>query len=198
MSRATPNRRRRVLGLLALGALACGLTACEGEDTQPEAPAPAADVQLDTPLQAAGSLLSYLQRHLDAVAAGDRSIAVDTRDQIAWHIADREGVFRRHRQTAPLRPLDKAELLEGCAESWAAIIAYYDEIDLDGARPAVTSASRAVVEVPVAGPDDAARLQITCVRSAAGAWRVTALGFAGADGAQGSSAASAPARSAGE
>lgn len=162
--------------------LSVGLGGCAQEvrTNVPEEPPPIEDrVTRDTPEATSDSLLRLLRAHLDAVARHDREAATSALGQAVWHVAARDEIVARQRMQPVSRPIAELEVLQRCVESWAAMISYYDEFEIDAARVlGRANAPEQLVRLPCHAPDDDAELELTCVRRDDNTWRVRALTFA--------------------
>lgn len=173
---------RNVAVALSLGLAACGIVVggCRRPET-PTAPATTApSVTLDTPQDAARTLLQLLRAHLDARARDDKAAAAENLAQVELNVAARDAIVARevHALGQPVK--DEARLLRTRVENWAALIAYYTTFDFDrmqlepGAGP-----KRQTVRVPARGPHDQAVIRVSCIQGDDGRWRVRIIDFAG-------------------
>lgn len=136
------------------------------------------EVVLDSPVNAAGTVLAVLRAHLDAVARGDAAGAARMRDLAIERVAAADEIRARFRRALGGRPFDADAMLRTHVESWAAMIACYDQFEWGAATTELGSdPMRAEVRVPVRGRDDAAVLRLVCRGDASGVWRVGQIGF---------------------
>lgn len=132
---------------------------------------------LDTPENAARSVLLCLQAELRAAANRDSQVAEACLEQMLSMVAAEniEKVLRRMPQfTAFLG----GDLIEEYVRNWGSAVAYYAEgFRFEDMRCSVNSPARVAVVVPAAGPEDEALIQVTCLRRDDGTWRVSRVEF---------------------
>jgi len=165
---------------LAAGALLLGLCAGCGKAPRPAAAASAPAmpaVSLDTPADAARSLLECLRGELDAVARNDQAAQAQYLETLRT-LAAAESIKQRMADLPHFKLMLGDDLVAGVIHNWGAMLAYYaDGLRLDQLRQTSVGRTAATVIVPASGPADEALLQITCVREGDGPWRVRRLDF---------------------
>lgn len=176
------SRKLLTCMLLAAGLLAAGPGGCRREDAIPPdyavPPPRSAKIRLDTPQQAARSLLLLLQEHLQAVARDEEFVAIQSRDQIVWHILAQRDVMSQYEANPYAYRHDRVGIQNTLVENWAATIAFYAEgLDFDGIESIHGSVSRAAVRVPARHGDDQASIEVACVLDDNEEWRVLAIDF---------------------
>ena len=160
--------------------LVCGgLAGCR---QAPPPASPPAEVDLQSPLEATGTLLDLLCAHLEATGRRDRSAAERLRDQAAIQTVARADVIARYKSLSGHVAQSDNEVLARLVESWAAALEYYAG-GLDRAHMRIASlgsqGNKAVVDVPAHGQSgEAATLRVSCLRVADEQWRVMAIEFA--------------------
>ncbi len=162
------------------GALLACCAGCQPIETRSAPPVDPA-VVLNTPADAARSLMHFLVADLRAAARHESTAMAAARDQVVWHIAAREDILQRYQRALGARAKDEIQVLNDCVESWASIIAYYvDGLGLDRLQeePAVEDAHRAVVRIPARGRGDQAVIRISCLQGSDGKWHVRTLDLA--------------------
>ena len=134
-------------------------------------------VILDTPENTARSALLGLQAELRAVANNDPQAAQEALEQLRSLVAIK-AVERMLNRMPQFKTLFGDDLIEGYINSWGATIAYYAEgFHFDRMRRGFVAPSKVAVLVPAAGPEDAALIQVTCLRQDDGTWRVSRIEF---------------------
>lgn len=181
-------RLRRTAGFAlpaGLAAVAC-ICACARPPTSPKSPAPASApaVALDSPEAAARSLLLCLREEVHAVRSRDRARAADAARRAAAVVAadEIESLLRGRPQ---LRVLVGKDPVLGTLRIWSAAIAYYaDRFVLDELRtipppdhPGAAQSRRATVRVPAPDAGDDTWIELRCLRSGDGSWRVASIDF---------------------
>ncbi len=181
-----PNASQRTHGSLVRAGIIATLTmilasGCESAH-KPTATKPPPPANLDT--QTAGGVtrafLTLLCEHCTAMAVEDQERADRARDQIIWHVLDRNAL-RPMRQRSEGGPILGGSLprFRRLVESWASAVMYYadgfafDQLSVHPTR----DDSWTTVRVPAHGPNDDTVIHIACLRDAEDQWRVVALDF---------------------
>jgi len=169
------DRKGALLLILAIAAL----VGCEGNPSgsAPRPPPELPPVVLDTPENAARSALTGLQAELRAVANNDPQAAQEALEQLRALVAVK-AVEKTLNRMPQFKTLFGDDLIEGYIKNWGATIAYYAEgFDFDRMRRGFVAASKVAVLVPATGREDAALIQVTCLRQEDGTWRVSRIEF---------------------
>jgi hypothetical protein len=175
-------------GWLALPVVAT-MAAVMGCERKPAAPAPVPsasvpEVTLSTPEDAARSVLTCLQAHLQAVARDDQQAAKACLEKLRT-VAAVTAIEQEFARWPRYKTVIGEDLIEGYVSNWAAAIAYYAGITakdnegfhFDQMRRSSEAPSKVAVVVPASGPNDDALIQVTCVREDGAVWRVARIEF---------------------
>ena len=170
--------RARACLLLPLVAVAA-LVGCEnkpaesGSATSRNLP----QITLTTPEDAARTALSFLRADLRATARHDEETAEACLEQMRTVVSTKalEEVFAR---LPRFKVLVGGDVVKGCVNNWAAVIAYYAEgLHFEQMRRVSETRAKVAVVVPASGPEDQALIQVTCVRDDDSLWRVLRVEF---------------------
>lgn len=165
--------------LLSVLAVAAVLSGC---DSRPPAsasrPAPELPpVVLDTPENAARSMLFCLQAELRAAANGDSQTAEACLEQMLAMVAA-EDIERALSRMPQFTAFVGDDVIEGYVHNWGSAIAYYAEgFRFDQLRRSVDTSAQVGVVVPATGPEDEALIQVTCLQRDDNTWRVSRIEF---------------------
>jgi hypothetical protein len=171
-----PLRIARSVLLITLCVCTAWLGGCGGErNTKPPAPVPFA---VDTPQNAAKSVLRLLQAHLAALGRHDYAAADYYRDQIVANVAARGDILARYHQVAGRRREPDEQALRTLVENWGSIILYYaDGLDFDQTR--IVESGRqgreALVCIPARGKHDEAQVGVACLKVDDGLWQAAVI-----------------------
>lgn len=158
---------------IALAAMLGGCKPAENVATQ----APPRDPAFNnaTPQAAVAELVRFMRANLSAVARHDRAAARAARDQIAWHVLDRDRVLATISGRADPASAAGAAILAHITESWIATLAYYANV-IDPAEFTVDALSDTEVDVRVPAERDGRvrQLRFTCTSTATG-WRLRGI-----------------------
>lgn len=175
-----PGLRARYGLILSLVAAGAALPACD--NSQPPsaslpAPRPPA-VALDTPEQAARSVLTGLQAELHAVAHDDQESSAAALKELR-SIVDAEAIQRRLARAPRFGGLlGGKDQVEGYIQNWGSMIAYYAEgFRFERMRRVADTSATARLVVPASGPEDDALIEVTCLRQDDATWRVSRIEF---------------------
>ena len=171
---------RGCLILLLMAMAAAALVGCEsrpGEPALPPGPGELPAIVLETPEDAARSVLTYLQADLQAVARRDRQAERECFEKLRA-VASVTTIERSFAGLPQFKAVIGDDLVDGYLSNWGATVAYYAEgFHFDRMRRASQTPSKVAVVVPASGLDDDALIQVTCVREDDNQWRVSRIEF---------------------
>ncbi len=165
--------RLTLSAIVSTGLLAAGYGCARQTPTTNPTPT---EVVLNSPKEAARSLMLAFQAQLHAAWNNDHRAADFYRDEIANRIAAREYLQARQ---GGRDEQERETLLKTLVDNWASIVAYYiDGVDLDHmlVGPGGTPNS-VVVTMPASGPQDQTTIQILTMAGPDQQWRVAAVQF---------------------
>ena len=179
-----PRRPWGIALCLAAASLTIALPACRRPDTDrasPPAPqsAPAVQVVLATPEEAARSVLTCLHAQWAARQRGDQATAELCREQLRAMAADNV-IQSRHRRVTRRLSQTPDELLDTFVQGWVPIIGFYaDGFQLDRIQVPDLPAEQdqVFVRVPAVSSRGEAIIRLECFRGPDRRWRVARIDF---------------------
>jgi hypothetical protein len=165
--------------LLAAVGAAVLFGGCDNPPAPPVLPPPGEvpEVVLETPEDAARSVLACLQTELRARAHQDESVANACLEKLRSAVAA-QSLAQTIARMPQFKPALGDDVVEGFIHNWGAAIAYYAEgLHLEQMRRSASSGSVAAVVVPASGAEDDALIQLTCQRGSDDLWRVSRIEF---------------------
>ena len=178
-----PRRPWGIALCLAAASLTIASPACRQPDADPASPpasqsAPAVQVALATPEEAARSVLTCLHAQWAARQRDDRAAAELYREQLRAMAADNV-ILARHRGIVR-RPSQTPDVLDTFVQGWGPIIGFYaDGLQLDRIQVPDLSAEQdqVFVRVPAASRRGEAIIRLECFRGPDRRWRVARIDF---------------------
>ena len=169
-------RNGLIFSILAAAAVISGCdNAPPGSASRPAPELP--PITLDTPENAARTVLVCLRAELRAVANCDEQTAEASVEQLRSMVAT-EAIEKVLSRVPQFEGLLGEDLVKGYIRNWGSTIAYYAEgFHLDRMRRAVDTPAKVSVVVPATGPEDDALIQVTCVPGSNDGWRIMRVEF---------------------
>ena len=156
--------------------------ACRRSESSTATPSPASGVAvtLDTPQDAARSVLNCLLAQRAARKQGDTAAAREYLVQLR-SMAARDVIMARYKDRMPESEDEREQKLATFVQGWGPIIGYYaDGLQMDQlSEPTPTSDPDVVyVQVPAAVGEERTAIRLECCRGTDKQWRVARIDFA--------------------